>query len=695
MNSIPLNKSIAGIGLLAIAGVSSCGLIEKNSKRPNILFIMSDDHAYQAISSYGSELIETPNIDRLANNGVRFTQSFCTNSICAPSRAVLLTGKYSHINGHIDNSKTFDGSQQTFPKLLQQAGYQTAVIGKWHLKSDPTGFDYWNILPGQGHYYNPDFIEMGERKRVEGYVTDLITDKSLDWLDNRDKEKPFCLLLHHKAPHRSWKPDLKYLEEYSTKEFPIPDNFYDNYEKRIAAQRQELSVIYDMSMDYDLKLPSSIVRQDYPDIEKVFGNKWGSISSRMTSEQKEKWDYFYNKRAEEYTNTKFTENELKEWKLQQYLKDYLACIASVDDNVGRVLDYLEKNGLRENTIVIYTSDQGFYLGEHGWFDKRFMYEESFRMPLIISYPDRIKSRVDNNHMVMNLDFAPTFLDYAGIEIPEDIQGKSMKRLLEKKSDKEWRDAVYYHYYEYAGGHRVMPHYGIRTDRYKLIRFYYATDKYELYDLQEDPSEMNNLYGDPEYAVIQSQMTQKLFDIQKEYKDTDLKKFWPPEAKKVNHIAKNASYKLTYSNSEKYKGSNEYALTDGLMIPAGDWHQTVYTNFVGFEGSDLEMIIDLKKTTDIKSIAAGFLQNQNDWIFFPKKIKYQISKNGRNFREVFSQEIDACKQDNFMVKKQFRAALGSENCRYIKIIAENIKYCPEWHPGSGEKSWIFADEVIVR
>jgi len=395
----------------------------------------------------------------------------------------MLTGKFSHINGLVNNSQVFDGSQETFPKLLQKAGYETAMIGKWHLESDPTGFDYWNILPGQGDYYNPDFIEMGKKSRVEGYVTNLITDFSLDWLKNRNQKKPFCLLLHHKAPHRCWMPDTAYLDMYNDVKFPLPDNFYDDYEGRQAAAEQKMHMKNFCPVN-DLKMYDKEGEIQGP-LRKYFKNQ----IDRLNPEQRAAWDKAYAKEIEYYKKANLEGNKLLEWNYQRYLEDYLRCIASVDDNIGKVLDYLDESGLAENTLVVYTSDQGFYLGEHGWFDKRFMYEESFRTPLLMRLPSTIKKgKIDQ--LVQNIDFAPTFLDLAGVEIPQAIQGESLVPLLKGKTE-NWRDAIYYHYYEYPGPHSVKRHYGIRTDRYKLIHFYNDINQWDLYDLQEDLNEVND------------------------------------------------------------------------------------------------------------------------------------------------------------------------------------------------------------
>lgn len=488
---------------------------EKIAQPMNILYIMTDDHSFQTISAYDRRFIQTPNIDRIANDGVRFTNSFVANSISGPSRACMLTGKHSHKNGFIDNDHTFDGSQQTFPKLLQQAGYQTAMIGKWHLTSDPTGFDYWNILIGQGDYYNPVFIDNGEKRQIEGYATNITTDLALDWLSNkRDKSKPFCLLLHHKAPHRTWMPDTCDLRLYDDVTFPLPENFYDEYDNRMAAAEQKMSIIKDMDLVYDLKMADkeNEIHSANKELEK-YGRE---LYNRMTPEQKAAWDAYYDPIIQDFKQKKRSGKELAEWKYQRYMHDYLRVIHSVDRNVGIVLDYLEENGLLENTLVVYTSDQGFYMGEHGWFDKRFMYEESFRTPLLMRLPGGKKG--DIPQLVQNIDYAPTFLELAGVPIPSDIQGESLLPLLKGEQPADWRTSLYYHYYEYPGEHSVKRHYGVRDDRYKLIHFYKDIDSWELYDLQEDPHEMDNLYGKPGYEAVTARLMDELHKLQAQYED---------------------------------------------------------------------------------------------------------------------------------------------------------------------------------
>jgi arylsulfatase A-like enzyme len=451
------------------------------TRRPNIIFIMSDDHASQAISAYGSKLIKTPNIDRLAKEGMRLANCFVTNSICTPSRAAILTGKYAHLNGvpvfnHIDNS------QPMLQKYLQQAGYYTGMIGKWHLggndpkrpdEGKPTGFDYWNILPGQGLYFDPFMIDMGERKKLKGYATDLITDLAIDFINRRPQDKPFFLMVHHKAPHRNWQPDEKHKKQFENVLVPEPETFNDNYATRSDASRLATMHIDENLDDNDLKMkpPEGLSGQ-----------------------------------------------ALKKWKYQRFMRDYLACIASVDDNVGRLLDELQRSGLAENTMVIYTSDQGFFLGEHNFFDKRFMYEESLRMPFLVRWPGHIKAGAVQDGMILNVDFAPTFLATAGQSVPSDMQGKSFLPLLLGKSIRGWRTSMYYRFY-HPGHHNVAAHYGVRTERYKLI-YFNKLNQWELFDLMKDPREVKNVYSDPAYTNIVKKLKTELNRLKKELQDND-------------------------------------------------------------------------------------------------------------------------------------------------------------------------------
>lgn len=518
-------KNILPVVLLLI-GITACTQKEKDekkvSKRPNIIFIMSDDHAYQAISAYGSNLIQTPNIDRLADEGMRFDHAYVTNSICAPSRAVILTGKFSHINGVTDNIDAFDSSQVTFTKLLQKNGYQTAIVGKWHLKSAPTGFDYWKVLPDQGNYYQPEFRTPEGIVKEQGYVTDVITNEAIKYLDTiRDKSKPFVLMYQHKAPHREWWPAMEDIKAFKDHKIPEPTTLFDDYEGRgSAAKEAEMLISTHMGLTNDNKIhPDIATRHGFVSFMNWYDRVHLSQYNRLTEKEKKKWDEVYGPINEDFDKNTPEGRELTRWKYQRYMQDYLGSIKSVDRNVGRLLDYLDSNGLAENTIVVYTSDQGFYLGEHGWFDKRFMYEESFRTPLIVRWPGKIAPNQSNKYLVQNLDFAPTFLTAAGVDVPDEMQGESMLPLFEGK-DEQWRDALYYHYYEYPGFHMVKRHYGVKTNRYKLIHFYYDIDEWELYDLEKDPSEMQNVYNDPEYADVREQLHKKLDELRTKYKDSD-------------------------------------------------------------------------------------------------------------------------------------------------------------------------------
>ena len=459
------------------------------SRRPNILFIMSDDHASHAISAYDSRINQTPNIDRIAKEGIRFNNCFCTNSICTPSRATILTGTYNHVNNVTTLSSKLDGRLTTFPKLLQAEGYQTAIVGKWHLghggHADPTGFDYWNVLPGQGLYHDPEMIDMGEKKVYPGYVTDIITDLSLDWLKERDPEQPFMLMTHHKAPHRPWDPDEKLMHLYQNTDIPEPETFHDDYSNRASAAKEaKMRVDRDMT-DRDLKYP---------------------VPEGLTA-------------AEE-----------KQWKYQRYIKDYLRCVASIDNNVGRMLDYLDQEGLAENTIVVYTSDQGFFLGDHGWYDKRFMYEESLRMPFVMRYPREIEAGSINDDMILNLDFAQTFLDCTDVDQTDEMQGRSFRPLMNGKTIEDWRTSMYYRYWMHLAHHHVYAHYGLRTHDHKLI-YYYADGlgtpgsaddpkppEWELFDLKKDPHEINSVYNNPDYSEIQAQLTSELYQLQSQFGD---------------------------------------------------------------------------------------------------------------------------------------------------------------------------------
>ncbi len=497
----------------------------KPATRPNIVFIMSDDHAYQAISAYNPALTHTPNIDRIAQNGMLFTNACVTNSICSPSRAVILTGKHSHITGKIDNNFPFDTTNVTFPQILQANGYQTAMFGKLHFGNNPKGFDEFKILPGQGDYYNPDFITQKQgRQKFTGYVTDIITDFTLNWLKKeRDPDKPFFLAYLHKAPHREWLPAERHFEEYLKKTFPEPETLFDNYKGRGRASKEaEMNLLTHMNWAGDSKIfPENMDKLGIKESHTYDKGNYTHTVGRMNSEQRKKWDAAYGKMNEQFIKDfpKMTETDKMKWRYQRYMQDYLGTIAAVDEGVGKVLDFLKENGLDKNTIIVYTSDQGFYLGEHGWYDKRFIFDESFKTPLLVQWNGVIQPGSKNSNMVQNLDFAQTFLDAAGIKAPSDMQGESLIPLFKGKG-KNFREAAYYHYYEYPGIHMVKRHYGIVTEKYKLVHFYYDIDEWELYDRTLDKNEMKNVYHDPAYAKIKAELHKKLTGLRKKYKDSE-------------------------------------------------------------------------------------------------------------------------------------------------------------------------------
>ncbi|WP_077404296.1 sulfatase [Cellulophaga omnivescoria] len=505
-------------------------------KRPNIIFIMSDDHAVQAISAYNhsiGKLAPTPNIDKIATEGAIFNSSYVTNSICGPSRAVILTGKHSHINGFRQNGDHFNGDQETLPKILKNEGYQTALMGKWHLHDYPQGFDNWKILVDQGNYYNPDFIENGDTTRVKGYATDLITADAIDWLKNKRKDSvPFFLMVQHKAPHRNWMPALRHLNKYDSVTFSLPTSYFPKFSNQNASSTQQQTIYKDMYEGHDLKLSSGLNKTT------LAHNPWKTDFERMSTKQRAIWDSAYIAKNNAFYKAKLSNEEIAIWKGQRYLQDYMATIASVDEGVGEILDYLKANNLEENTIVVYTSDQGFYMGENGWFDKRFMYEESFRTPLLIKYPQTIKPGTKINAMVQNLDYAPTILDFAGIpNKAENMQGISFKGLLDGTiNEDDFRDAIYYHYYDYPAFHMVKKHYGIKTKRYKLIHFYDDIDVWEFYDLETDPKEQINQINNTTYAKEIELMHTKLKELQKEYKITN-KEFTKAKKEDVNKAYK--------------------------------------------------------------------------------------------------------------------------------------------------------------
>ena len=746
-------------GLALLTGMGCKQVQESRPEQPIIIFIFTDDHSFQTLSAYDNRYIETPNLDRIARDGIIFTNSFVANSICAPSRATLLTGKHSHANGQLTNEDIFDGGQQTFPKLLQENGYQTALIGKWHLQSDPTGFDYWNILPGQGSYYNPDFIKMGERSRHEGYITNLVTDFSVDWLDNqRNKDKPFLLMVHHKAMHREWMPDTTHLDEFKNAYYPVPETFYDDYEGRRAAAEQRMSIhTEDMDLVYDLKMA---------DPENEIQTRLGSWYrqgeyARMTPGQRARWDAHYLPIIEDFKAANRTGKELSEWKFQRYMQDYLACTRSLDENVGRLLNHLDQLGLLNNTLIVYTSDQGFYMGEHGWYDKRFMYEESFRTPLIMRLPDGFKRKGEINELVQNIDHAPTLLDIAGVKVPDDLHGRSLVPLMQRDMSQIWREAIYYHYHEYPGEHMVKRHFGIHDGRYKLIRFYYDIDQWEFYDLEKDPHEINNAYNNPEYETIIAEMKEDLRKLMFQYQDEEALSILDGQIYSKVNISP-----VTTGNALMVKMETE--------IEGADIHLTLDCTVPDLSSDKYEGPFEINNTSNIKALAAQSDQllgqvSEQEFVFHKASgrnvaYKYPVHRNytahGPNaltdgiragtllrshwhgfdgndmvafidmgeekalksltvgalqrhvdwvflpqwiLLEVSDDGVNfrtVCRQEppevtDMLQVVDIRLELDRVEARFLKITARNFGLCPPGHPGEGNPAWLFVDEIIVE
>ena len=755
-----MKRSAVTAAGLALLSASGCQMTQPSGpERPNILFIFTDDHAFQALSAYGHDLIETPNLDRIARDGVIFTNSFVGNSISAPSRATLFTGKHSHANGQKTNADIFDGSQTTFPKLLQQAGYQTALIGKWHLQSDPTGFDYWNILPGQGSYYNPDFFEMGERKHYEGYVTNLVTDFSIDWLNKQwDREKPFLLMIQHKAVHREWMPDTTYFDEFRRAVYSLPETFYDDYQGRMAAAQQDMSIHTEkMDLVYDLKMADS------QNMIQTRMSQWyrEGIYGRMTSGLRNRWDEHYLPIIEDFKAANLSGHELSEWKYQRYMQDYLACVRSLDENVGRLLNYLDENGLLDNTLVIYTSDQGFYLGEHGWFDKRFMYEESFRTPLLMHLPKGYGRNGEINEMVQNIDHAPSILDIVGLEIPSDMHGKSMVPLLKNKKISQWRDALYYHYYEYPGEHSVKRHFGIFDGRYKLIRFYHDIDVWEFFDLEKDPLEIENQYSNPEYSTIIDGLKSRLRELMVEYQDGLALNILDGEGYfKVSFLPQPSEGKLMVVLNTDLEGGGIVYTTDGTEPNVNS------LKYYGPVEINRSLILKARAYRDGKLMG---IPGEQEFLFHKasgKNVKYEYPPSPRFMSQVLNvltdglrgsimlspnwhgfqgedmvatidlEEVQTLSKitlgtlqrkvdwvfppqwvelevslDGVLYKEVGRFTMpevdelpqrvdftintdGLES-RFLRITARNFGMCPPGHAGDGNPAWLFVDEIIVN
>lgn len=655
--------------------------IQAQTSKPNIILIVSDDHTTQAISSYGSTINKTPQIDRIAQNGIRFNSAFCTNAVSGPSRACILTGKLTHRNGMINNEVVFDTNQTTLPHILQQHGYQTAVFGKWHLKSLPSGFSHYEVLPGQGEYMNPDFIEDGRFVQKKGYVTHIITDDAIAWLKQQNIRQPFYLMIQHKAPHRPWLPELKFIHSHDSIQYPLPDNFYDDYTSRSAAAReQRMRIRKDLEAEPDLKLngaPVSSPNLDY---------------GRLSEDERIAYIQAYEKRNQNIPKDITDSIAWDTWKFQRYLSDYLSCIESVDEQTGRLLDFLKETKLDENTLIIYTSDQGFFLGEHGWFDKRFMYEESLRMPLLMQFPGHIKPHTENNQLVMNIDFAPSILEWAGISIPPEMQGKSFVPYLQ--SDSLLREFTYYHYFEYPGEHHVKRHVGIRSKRYKLIHFYYDIDAYEMYDLNSDPHEMHSIFGDSAYATVQATLLKHLHTMQVAYGDTS--EVFPQPDLCISNAWHHASYTHVNAPSAKYPDRNNHQLLDGIIANSENTSGGLSQAWVGFEGNDIDLHMNIPSSKKAAYIELSFLDRPESWIFKPLAIHlFMKGKNATKQLElpVLQSEFIPCKTggNRYIV----RYTLPPHPTGEIQIQAKNKGICPAGHPGAGKPAWLFIDEIRVK
>lgn len=643
---------------LFVVLVSGFLLACNKDKQPNIIFIMSDDHASHAISCYGSQINQTLHIDRLAQEGMRFEKMMTTNAICAPSRATILTGKFNHKNGFLQNGYSFDGSQQTFPKLLQKAGYQTAIVGKWHLKSEPTGFDYYNVIPGHGRYFNCRFKKTGKMWRdgvaggeeIEGYLTDVITDQAEKWLDKRNPDKPFFLMVHHKAPHGPHDPHPKYADLYNNKDLPETETLYDEWLSRIPAS--------EMAGGY-----SKIADCNYPQYEELV---------KKHPQRQERTRIMY----------------------QTFMKGYLRLVASLDENIGRLLDYIDKNGLRDNTIVIYTSDNGFFLGDHGYYNKMWMYEEALKIPFIIRYPEYVKSGSVSKEMVQNIDFAPTFLDYAGVPVPGDIQGKSFRSIIEGKKVENWRDKIYYHYYT---GYDIPEQYGVRTENYKLIHFpgYKEEPYYELFDLQNDPREYYNVSAHPAYANLTKQLKGELDQLREIYQETNEIRGPKNPTRSITHLGVSAPMTLKYKNSPKYTAESNYPLTDGIINNVSPRWAFYYDKWLGFEVDDVHATIDLKKTTRINTITVRFLEKLDNWIFPPEKVDIFVSQDGNTYTLLPSESMRERAEGGIAFINLYRSKQINQPVRFVRVVAKNPAVCPDWHPGAGGKAWLFVDEIIVE
>lgn len=655
-------------------------LLAQKQIQPNIIFIFSDDHTTQAISAYNGNLNRTPNIDRIAQNGVKFSNAFCTNAVSGPSRACVLTGKLTHLNGMISNDVSFDSSQVTLPKLLKQKGYQTAVFGKWHLKSLPSGFDYYKVLPGQGEYFNPDFIVNGNKKCDSGYVTDIITNDAIQFIKQSNGAKPFFVMIQHKAPHRPWLPAINKTGYYDSVSFPEPPNLFENLTNRgSASQLQRMQINRDLLPEPDLKMDGPPINQIHQD--------YNRLDDSTISILKE----IYKKRNSNFP-LNASDTFLTRWKYNRFISDYLSCVASVDESVGQILDEVHALGIDSNTIIIYSSDQGFFLGEHGWFDKRFMYEESLRMPLLIQYPGKLPANYVSNQLVMNIDFAPSMLEWAHAPIPPSMQGKSFVPFISAR--KNMRNSVYYHYFEYPGEHKVKRHLGIRNHRYKLIHFYFDIDEWELYDLAIDPHEMHNQFFNPAYKAIKLELMNDLYKSIHHYGDT-IEPF-PKPFLKVKNKSKTFIYQYSIEPSLKYNDSSLSKLSDGVIDNYSDAYTNAYKSYVAWQGTDVNINID-SIHSDVQQLTIYCLDKKDSWIYNPDSIWVKITFENLSYKTYPLKVIEKLsrKTGGFICKYQANWKSNNNKIKNIELNVFAKKYCATGEAGEGQPAWLFMDEINLK
>lgn len=653
---------------------------------PNIVIILADDHSTAALGCYGSELVRTPNLDALAAEGMAFDRAYSGNAICAPARATLITGLHSHAHGVMTNAESFDGSQWTLQQALRDEGYETALVGKWHLKSSPTGFDHWCVLPGQGHYYDPEWIDATGRHRSGGHVTNVTTEKAVDWLRGREGDEPFCLMVHHKAPHRNWLPAPEDLDAVKLEDIPLPETLFDDYATRSdAARQQEMSIAHHMRDREDMML----IPED--DVENS-----GTLR-RMDAEQRAAWFARFGPENEAFAAANLEGEELVAWKTRRYLADYLRCIAGIDRSVGTLCDTLEELELDENTLVVYISDQGFFLGEHGWYDKRFFYEPSARIPLLMRFPKGIEAGARNDTLVSNVDFAPTILDFVGAEHPGHFHGTSFVAAAQGRSNGEEpaREEVYAHYLEYPGVHAVKRNYGVRTDRHKLIHYYHDIDAWELFDLELDPEELVNRYDDPDYAEVREDLTARIRGIQSRIDDDPIRYLRGLETIRLSHAAKGVAVHCETPPDSQYAVDADKVLTDGVLRGKVAASDTGFEGWLGFREEACRLSMDLGEARVLNSTRIHVLDHRGAWIHPPSGASFEVSVDGEDWTTISATRDDAVPGEDATGTAWFRGELPGTPIRYLRAELLPVDPIDLGSPGTGNRAWIFIDEWAVQ